>query len=567
MFRNLSAFSFVTEDDGKHSDSSLSSSESNSPTAFTDPKSKLRTFNTNDSSVSINIPDGWEQQKHGRMHLRTSSILSDADLKYSCPSFYEHPSSLTKEPFRDFSGEVTLHRLFLISWVVGVVVVLLKLEDLIWPPIAEMHSHGHRWFAKEELGYILLTPILFYIMVFVGAFWFKFNTKLDDVKRTSQRVVWRVVSRGLNKECINETVRKIRMEMEQNSLFPYLIEIVTDSGNFVVPKAADIIHLKVPPTYETPNGTKFKARSLHYACLASVVPGDSWIVHLDEETRPTSSAVKGIAAFITKCERNSDYKRIGQGCMLYHRSWKKFPLLTLADMRRTGDDFGHFYLQNRLGVANVGLHGAFIVCRAEQESKLGFDLGLDGSITEDAWWVFLAMRDGFRLGWVDGFLEEQATESVGDFLKQRRRWMYGLMKVMFLNPAPIRYRMVFFFFMMKWILAPFLAPLQVGYIVILIMHDLGLPMSIRVLSLFNVAMIFYSYVIGFLMSVREGMQVRRRAVPFWAVALIFLIPFFQIMEVAALFMSFFARFSKTGRGFHVVEKTVLKENEKRTDMS
>ena len=117
--------------------------------------------------------------------------------------------------------------------------------------------------------------------------------------------------------------------MRKNSYFPYLIEIVTDADVFEAPDDKDVLHLKVPMEYQTPHDTKFKARALHYACVASLVPDDAWIVHLDEETQPTSSSVKGICKFVTRCERTKDRRRIGQGCILYHRSWSSYKFCLL----------------------------------------------------------------------------------------------------------------------------------------------------------------------------------------------------------------------------------------------
>lgn len=104
-------------------------------------------------------------------------------------------------------------------------------------------------------------------------------------------------------------------------------------------------------------------------------------------------------------------------------------------MRRTGDDLGHYYLQHRVGFTLFGLHGAYIVCRQDVEAKIGLDLGPRGSITEDAWWILLAMKQSYRTKWIDGYLEEQATQSLMDFLKQRRRWYYGLRKLSLIVPS------------------------------------------------------------------------------------------------------------------------------------
>ena len=291
--------------------------------------------------------------------------------------------------------------------------------------------------------------------------------------------------------------------MKKNSFFPYLVEVVTDANVSQAPDEPDVIQLKVPKGYRTANNTLFKARALNYACEHSVVAGNTWIVHLDEETRPTSSAIKGIAAMIGDCEKRGDTRRIGQGCILYDRAFKKYPFLTLADTRRTGDDFGHFFLQHRLGRTLFGLHGAYIVCRQDLEASVGFDIGPKGSITEDAWWILLAMKEGCRTMWVDGFLDEQSTQSIMDFLKQRRRWTFGLIKVASLTPVPIYYRLSIAWFVFSWVAVPFLLPLQLGYTKALIILNLPIPFYFRIPTIFILTLQFYVYLIGWYVNARE----------------------------------------------------------------
>lgn len=482
-----------------------------------------------------------------------STILPNVDSH--CPSFRSFPFTSTKEPFRDVSGFFTLHRTALLAFVTVVFVFLLHLRSLLFPTSGKPSPLASEWWAQPIWSILLILPIMHYAISFFGAMLFYFDTKLDDTQPLSTPVVWRIVSRGFNTECLLETISRCREEMRQNPLFPFLIEIVTDGNTFEAPDASDVVHLKVPPTYKSPHGTLFKARALHYASQYSVIPDDAWVVHLDEETRPTSSGIKGIASFIGECERKSDYKRIGQGIMLYHRSWRQHPLLTLADMARTGEDIGSFYLQNVIGYPFVGLHGAYVVCRQNEERALGFDVGPDGSITEDCWWVFCAAQKGFRLRWVHGYLEEQSTESLMDFLKQRRRWMVGLVKVMCLHPTNLSVRGMFVLLMTKWIFSPFILPFQLGYIVLIVMNRIDVPYFITLLSFFNIAMVFYPYLVGWYVNLREGMDVRKRNVPSWTLALIILTPLFQCLELFALILSFFAPWSKSAQGFHVVEKS------------
>lgn len=480
-----------------------------------------------------------------------------------CPPFQTNPPWFTREPLRDIPGPITLHRLFLVLSVSAFISLCLAIEDYFCPFQAELSPHSHRWFARPELSLILLWQFVFHFISFIGCFYFSYNNRLDDVKPVNFPVVWRVVSRGFNRHCLVATIESIREEMRRNPLFPYLIEILTDEPVFDKPPASDVILLVVPSDYRTPNGTKFKARALHYACTASVVPQHAWVIHMDEETRPTSSGIKGIANFVTQCEREKQYNRVGQGCILYKSSWRKYPFLTLADMKRTGEDFGHFRFQCAFGIPTIGMHGSYVVVRQAEESRLGFDVGPDGSITEDAWWIFLAMHSGYRLAWVDGFLEEQSTQSITDFFKQRRRWNYGVLKVVLFNPAPRPYRALFTYFVFTWVTAFALLPLQLLYIYTLFTHGLGMPYFVRVLSLLTPAMTLYQYVAGWMCNLREGMEVRRWMVPVWSMVLVVMVPIFQVMENIGLIMAMFAEWSKHGKGFHVVQKSALGEEDKK----
>ena len=73
--------------------------------------------------------------------------------------------------------------------------------------------------------------------------------------------------------------------------------------------------------------------------------------------------------------------------------------------------------------------------RNDVECAIGFDFGPRGSITEDAFWALVAMERGHRTRWVEGYLEEQSTQSVVDFIKQRERWFRGLVAVVFDAPG------------------------------------------------------------------------------------------------------------------------------------
>ena len=483
-----------------------------------------------------------------------SQDLTPIDLEStaSCPAFYLPAPNSTKEPFRDISclGPITLHRLFLVIYLVGFGAAIYIAQLYIWP----LKENPDVWYAHPLLGLIWLPHLPSSILFLIGAIMYRVNTKLDQVKPIKHNVVFRIVSRGINAECLMDTIRSCQEEMARNPMFPYLIEVVTDADVFEAPDAPDVIQLRVPPSYQTPNNTMYKARALNYASERSVVPPNTWVVHLDEETHPTSSGVKGIAQFVGECEEKQDLKRVGQGCLLYHRAFEKHPFLTIADMRRTGDDFGHFYLQHRIGFTLFGLHGSYIVCRHDMEAALGFDIGPRGSITEDSWWILLAMERGYRTKWVDGYLEEQSTQRIMDFLKQRRRWYFGLVKVAAYCPVPLKYRLYFGFHIVMCTLTPIIFPTQLAYTILLFVKQISVHAVFRVLSVFSFEIFILIYFAGLVINMHEHKTKWWKQI-LYIISLVITIPACTIMEIVAIIMAFFAPFSKNGRGFHVVQKS------------
>lgn len=54
-----------------------------------------------------------------------------------------------------------------------------------------------------------------------------------------------------------------------------------------------------------PNGSKFKARALHYGSITSKAPRDAYIVHLDEESVVTEEFLLGVREFVSTKKVNT----------------------------------------------------------------------------------------------------------------------------------------------------------------------------------------------------------------------------------------------------------------------
>jgi egghead protein (zeste-white 4 protein) len=435
-------------------------------------------------------------------------------------------TAITREPVRDWClGWLTGHRATVIAFMASMIAISLALHSLspAATPPRTLVEKIVSWSSLLWLGALLPGSL-----GLIGTLLYRFPTDLDGARPINRMICWRIVTAGKNIDVVLSTIRRCQGEMAKTPLAPYVIEVVIDECENValLPEDADVRIIVVPREYVTPNNSRFKARALHYALLNSQISGTSWIVHLDEETQPTQSGIKGVCKFIYQ-EEASGRLRIGQGALLYHREWERHPFLTLADSVRTGDDFARFYLQHRLGITIFGLHGSFIVVRNDvQKATGGFDFGPHGDITEDAFWAVLAMQNGLRCAWVDGYLEEQSCLSVIDFLRQRRRWFHGLVKTVLYAPVKLRWRFGLGLNTMLWALAPF----AMAYTVFTLFRRVEIPPVVRVLASYSFATYALWYITGLKANMEEhGIKNLWKRVQLILLQLL-LIPVFCVLE-------------------------------------
>jgi beta-1,4-mannosyltransferase len=357
-------------------------------------------------------------------------------------------------------------------------------------------------------------------------------------------VCFRIVARGDNVTAVQGTVRNIRATMAALPAFPYTIEVVTDVP-VPLPPVPEIVPLVVPDDYRTPRGSLYKARALQFAVERSTLPDRAWLMHLDEESHITRSVVLGISRAVAE-EHDSESPRIGQGLILYHRNLEEDLLFGLADSIRSGDDVGRFYIQHRLGVTLFGLHGSFILVRNDIEKDIGFDVGPEGSVTEDAFWALEQMALGRRCRWVDGVVVEQAPQRLRDFLKQRRRWYVGLCRVVRHAPVPLRWRLPLAFSIVAWSCAW----LGVIYTYVNFVTGIDTPDVIWLGGTFAFAVYVAQYLVGLRMNMdHRGIRGFWRRARLYALQL-FLVPVFALMEAAGVVYGIV----KPESAFHVISK-------------
>lgn len=232
------------------------------------------------------------------------------------------------------------HRLIVTALIIGPMAALYAIQLAIWPhnPL----PRGLRAEIYSWMGAIWAVAAIPALMEAIGLYLWR--PPLTPPGGIVNMVCWRIVSRGINREALAATIGACRREMKLTPLFPYVIEVVVDSNKYLDGLPAeghDLRYIVVPEAYQTPKGTKAKARALHYALHESPISPDTYIVHMDEESWPTRSGIIGLAAAMREEERDHpDRPHIGQGTITYHRDWEEHPYFTLSDCIRSGSDKG-----------------------------------------------------------------------------------------------------------------------------------------------------------------------------------------------------------------------------------
>jgi beta-1,4-mannosyltransferase len=379
-------------------------------------------------------------------------VVTESRLQATAAPLAVVPGSVARQsrPLADLR-----HRAFVLTALGAAVAALYVIQSALWPHAAIPRTAlGEAWSWSALLWVTAMLPAAAEL---AGLLTHRYPRNLNLTRPADIPVCFRIVSRGINTEVLRDTILAIGREMAATPLFPYTIEVVTDTGHldreYMPAERPGLRYITVPRDYRTPRGTLFKARSLHYALGASGISDETWIVHCDEETQPTRSGIQGIARLISE-ETESGQLRIGQGTILYHRNWSAHPFLTLADCIRTGSDLGRGWLSMSIGLPLFGLHGSWIVVRNDVERAAGFDVTPAGSLAEDSWWGLTEAQAGVRTRWVDGYMTEQCPESARDFMRQRRRWANGMTRAVLHAPAAARYKIVMGISIACWMLAP-----------------------------------------------------------------------------------------------------------------
>lgn len=260
-------------------------------------------------------------------------------------------------------------------------------------------------------------------------------------------VIFQVTAIGKSVRTLDASVRSVLYWTRHTPFlrFRYLVWVVVEPDGYATDPAlyeslqssgAEI--WVVPRDYRTSMGTRGKARALQYASEQRARLGlsrpDIWVYHQDEETCVGQDTLLGISEFVTCGE-----KLVGAGVILYPIDWSPIPT-HVQEFTRSYDDFRVLDSLTMPGNPTAGFHGSHFVVRADVEDSVGWDVAGYSPAEDLTFEIRLRARYGAVFGVLKGFAYEKGAFSMRDQLRQRRRWVHGILFAVLRFPGLSRRR-------------------------------------------------------------------------------------------------------------------------------
>ncbi len=217
------------------------------------------------------------------------------------------------------------------------------------------------------------------------------------------------------------------------------VEVVTESRDqkeyleaFFEDDAIPVSVHVLPTDYQTPKGTRLKARGLHYMVElrrrgVNRKRGRTMIVHYDEESVMTPDEFRKLIHYLATTK-----KRLTEGPIYYPLEYQDTALICRA--MEANRPMGCFECREVMERGRpLHMHGSNLVIDEELENELGWDIGnLDGQpfIAEDyVFGVNAYIRYGPSIfGWHGCVMIEQPPFSYASAFRQRFRWVIGVLQ-------------------------------------------------------------------------------------------------------------------------------------------
>ncbi|MCI4345913.1 MAG: glycosyltransferase family 2 protein [Thermoplasmata archaeon] len=271
-------------------------------------------------------------------------------------------------------------------------------------------------------------------------------------------VLFQVTAIGKNSRAIDETARSVLYWVRNTPRlgFRHLLWLVIEPEGYAAApgiyeklRSAGVQVRIVPGEYATPLGTRGKARALEYAVEARRELGLSgpgvWVYHQDEETCVGEDTLSGIADFVREGSG-----LLGAGVILYPLDWGG-TASHVQELSRSYDDFRVLDSMTRPGNPTAGFHGSHFLVRADVEDAVGWDSRGYAPAEDLLFEIRVRERFGSVFGILRGFAYEKGAFSLRDQLRQRRRWVHGILHALaHAHELPARRRLTLGYSALSW---------------------------------------------------------------------------------------------------------------------
>ncbi|GAA4548284.1 glycosyltransferase family 2 protein [Amycolatopsis samaneae] len=292
--------------------------------------------------------------------------------------------------------------------------------------------------------------------------------------------------------------------------------------------------VEIPADFRTARGTRFKARANHYAHLVRTTCGenraDVWVLHMDDDTGVGADTAADLARFVRDQHAAGEAGlHLAQGVLAYPREHARNRWVWLADAVRPACDVSLFAAGTGRGTPRTGLHGELLLVRASVEAAIGWDFGPSSTVEDAEFALRFSRRYPGRSGWFAGRSYGASPATVRDFLRQRERWVSGLLRLVACRAIPLRHRLPLLHSVAVWLCGPAQHPAVVLALdAVVDGHAAPVTPVIAPLWALNAAFSWWLYWEGYRINVRSSADARLRLGE--SLRFLVLIPLFVLWE-------------------------------------